>query len=156
MKYISINQRIKNIMEPLNKNILNYYSILLDGTSSSKCVDKKELFVIKLCVEGKPTFHVMSLEEPEECNTEGIKESMDNAVSKMKFNFKQSEKEIGMCSDGAMVNHSVYNLLHDESGEQYLCILCLSHKFELSINDVFGLSVLSNNTEKDYAEFFFF
>ena len=81
---------------------------------------------------------------------------MDNAVSKMKFNFKRSEKKIGMCSDGAMVNRLVYNLLHDEFGEQYLCILCLSHKFELSINDVFGLSVLSNNTEKDYAEFFFF
>ena len=75
----------------------------------------------------------MSLEELKDCNAEGIKESMDNAVSKMKFNFKQSEKEIGMCSDGAMVNRSVYNLLHDEFGEQYLCILCLSHKFELSM-----------------------
>ena len=61
-----------------------------------------------------------------------------------------------MCSDGAMVNRLVYNLLHDEFGEQYLCILCLSRKFELSINDVFGLSVLSNNTEKDYADFIFF
>ena len=123
MKYISISQRIKNIMEPLNKNILNYYSVLFDGVSSSKCVDEKKLFVIKLCVEGKPIFHVMSLEEPEECNAEGIKESMDNAVSKMKFNFKRSEKEIGMCSDGAMVNRSVYNLLRDEFGEQYLCDL---------------------------------
>ena len=37
------------------------------------------------------------IEEPDECNTEGIKESMDNAVSKVKFNFKWSEKEIGMC-----------------------------------------------------------
>ena len=49
----------------------------------------------------------MSLEEPEECNAEGIKESMDNAVSKMKFNFKWSVKEIGMCSDGTMVNRLV-------------------------------------------------
>ena len=98
----------------------------------------------------------MSLEEPEECNAEGIKESVDNAVSKMKFNFKRSEKEIGMCSDGAMVNRSVYNLLRDEFGEQYLCILCPSHKFELSINDAFGSSVLSNNTEKDYVEIYYF
>ena len=60
----------------------------------------------------------MSFEEPKECNTEGIKESMGK----------------GMCSDGAMVNRSVYNLLHNEFGEQYLCILCMSHKFELSIN----------------------
>ena len=98
----------------------------------------------------------MSIEEPDECNTEGIKESMDNAVSKMKFNFKWSEKEIGMCSDGAMVNCSVYNLLRDEFGEQYLCILCLSHLFELSINDAFDSSVLSNNTEKDYIEIYYF
>ena len=98
----------------------------------------------------------MSIEEPDECNTEGIKESMDNAVSKMKFNFKWSEKEIGMCSDGAMVNCSVCNLLRDEFGEQYLCILCLSHIFELSINDAFDSSVLSNNAEKDYIEIFFF
>ena len=119
MKYISISQRLKNIMEPLNENILNYYSVLFDDASSTKGVDEKELFVIKLCVEGKPIFQVMSLEEPEEWNAEGIKESMDNAVSKMKFNFKQSEKEIEMCSDGAMVNRLVYNLLHDEFGQQY-------------------------------------
>ena len=80
MKYISISQRIKNIMEPLNENILNYYSILFDGASSSKCVDEKELFVIKLCVANKPIFDVMPLEEPKDCNSEGIKESMDNAV----------------------------------------------------------------------------
>ena len=94
----------------------------------------------------------MSLEEPEECNAEGIKESMENAVTRMKFNFKWSEKEIGMCSDGTMVSCLVYNLLLDEFGEQYSCILCLSHKFELLINDVFGSSFLSNITGKDYIE----
>ena len=67
----------------------------------------------------------MSLEELKDCNAEGIKESMDNAVSKMKFNFKWSEKVTGICSEGAMVDCSVYNLLHDEFGEQYLCILCV-------------------------------
>ena len=98
----------------------------------------------------------MSLKEPEECNTERIKESMDNAVSKMKFNFKWSEKEIGMCSDIAMVNRLVYNLLRDEFGEHYLCILCPSQKFERLINDAFGSSVLSNNTEKDYTDIYYF
>ena len=66
------------------------------------------------------------------CSSEGIKESMDNAVSKIKFNFKQSEKELGMCSDGAMVNLLVYNLLRDEFGEQYLWILC--HHINLSFH----------------------
>ena len=61
-----------------------------------------------------------------------------------------------MCSDGTMVNRLVYNLLRDEFGEQYLCILCPSHKFQLSINDAFGSSVLNNNTEKDYIEIYYF
>ena len=96
----------------------------------------------------------MCLEELEECHAEGIKESMGNDVSKMKFNFKWSEKEIGMFSDGAMVNRLVHNLFRDEFGEQYLCVLCPSHKSELSIN-VFGSFVLSNNTEKDYIEIYY-
>ena len=45
MKYMSISQRIKNIMEPLNKNILNYHSVLFHGASSSKCVDKKNFLL---------------------------------------------------------------------------------------------------------------
>ena len=81
MKYISISQRIKNITEPLNKIILNYYTTLFESACSSKYADEKKLFVLQLCDEGKPIFHVMSLKEPEGCNAEGIKESMDNAVS---------------------------------------------------------------------------
>ena len=100
MKYISISQRMTNITEPLNNDILYYYSVLFDGASSSKCVDEKELFVIKMCVDGQPTFNVMSLEEPEECNAEGIKAAMENSISKMNFNFERKDKEIGMCSDG--------------------------------------------------------
>ena len=61
-----------------------------------------------------------------------------------------------MCSDGAMVNRLVYNLLRDEFSEQYLCILCSSHKFEPSINEAFGSSVLSNDTEKDYINIYYF
>ena len=92
------------------------------------------------------------LKSPRSVTLKGLKKSMVNAVSKMKFNFKWSEKEIGMCSDGTMVSCLVYNLLLDEFGEQYSCILCPSHKFELLINDVFGSSFLSNITGKDYIE----
>ena len=95
------------------------------------------------------------LKSPRSVMLKGLKKSMVNAVSKMKFNFKWSEKEIGMCSDIAMVNRLVYNLLRDEFGEHYLCILCPSQKFERLINDAFGSSVLSNNTEKDYIEIYF-
>ena len=57
---------------------MDYYSILFDGASSAKYVDEKEPFIMKTCVQGKPTFNVMSLEEPDECNVDGINEAMKN------------------------------------------------------------------------------
>ena len=100
----------------MNENIVNYYSILFDGASSAKCVDEKELFIMKTCVQGKPAFNVMSLEEPDECNVDGINKAMKNSINKLNFNFESKNKEIGMCSDGAAVNHAVYNQLVDELG----------------------------------------
>ena len=88
---------------------MNYYSILFDGASSEKCVDEKELFILKTCLQGKPTFNVMSLEEPDECNADGINEALKNSFNKLNFNFERKNKEIGMRSDGAAVNHAVYN-----------------------------------------------
>ena len=55
---------MKKITEPLNSNTLNYYSVLFDGGSSAKCVDEKEIFLIKTCEDGLPQFNVMLLEEP--------------------------------------------------------------------------------------------
>ena len=65
-KYISISKRIKNIIEPLNENIYHYYSVLMDGSSSIKILDEKELYIIKTCLGGAPKYEVMSLEEPQE------------------------------------------------------------------------------------------
>ena len=129
---------------------MNYYSILFDGASSAKCVDEKELFIMKTCVQGKPTFNVMSLEEPDECNADGINEAMKNSINKLNFNFERKNKEIGMCSDGAAVNRAVYNQLVDELGPQYLSMFCLSHKFELALNDAFQISKLNENSENSY------
>ena len=103
-----------------------------------------------------PTFNVISLEEPEECNAQGIKQAMENLLSKMNFTFQRKDKEIGMCSDGASVNRAVYNLLVEEFGDDYLLMLCPSHKFELAINDAFGSSLLNNATEDGYTEVYTF
>ena len=81
-KYISISKRIKNITEPLNQNVNHYYSVLMDGSSSVKILDEKELYIIKLCAGGVPKYEAMSLEEPNEANAEGLKESFE------KFDFK--------------------------------------------------------------------
>ena len=156
MKYISLSERFKKITQPLNENIVNYYSILFDRASSAKCVDKKELFIMKTCVQGKPTFNVMSLQEPDECNADGINEAMKNSINKLNFNFERKSKEIGMCSDGAAVNRAVYNQLVDELGPQYLSMFCLSHKFELALNDAFQISKLNENSENSYTDIHYF
>ena len=124
----------------MNENIVNHYSILFDGASSAKCVDKKELVVIKTWLQDKPTFNVISLEEPDECNADGINKAMKNSFNKLNFNFEHKNKEIGMCSEGAAVNHAVYNQLADERGSQYLSMFCLSLKLELALNDAFQIS----------------
>ena len=80
MKYISLSKRFKKIIQPLNKNIVNCYSILFDGASSAKCVDEKELFIVKTCVHGKPTFYVTPLEEPGKRNADSINEAMKNSL----------------------------------------------------------------------------
>ena len=43
-------------------------------------------------MEGNPTFNVMSLEQPKECDTPGIKEAMQNSISKMNFTFLCKKK----------------------------------------------------------------
>ena len=138
-KYIGISKRIKNVTEPLNENILNYYSVLCDGSSSTKIVDEKELYVIKTCVNGKPKFDIMSLEEPEEGNAPGLKVAMEHSHAKMQFSFDRATKEIGMCSDAAAVNVALHKLVKEELGPHYMLMLCPSHKYELAINDAFNL-----------------
>ena len=80
VKYISLSNGMKNFTKLLNSNTLNYYSVLFDGGSSAKCVDEKELFLIKTCEDGLPQFNVMSLEEPKECDAPGIKAAIENCI----------------------------------------------------------------------------
>ena len=87
---------------------------------------------MKICVQGKPTFNVMSLKEPDECNADGTNKAMKNSFNKENCNFEHKNKEISMRSDAATVNCAAYNQLVDELVPQYLSVFCLSHKFELA------------------------
>ena len=127
-KFISLDKRISNITEPLNTGVYNYYSILCDGSSSTKIVDEKELYVIKTCLSGKPNFQVLALEEPDEGNAEGTSNALDNAMSKMEFTFERENKEIGLCSDAASVNFKLWKLLKEDLREQYFLSKCILHR----------------------------
>ena len=154
MKYISLSERFKKITQPLNENIVKYYSIFFDVASSAKCVDEKELFIMKTCAQGKPTFNVVSLEKPDECNADDINEAMKNSFNKL--NFERKNKEIVMCSDRAAVNRAVYNQLVDELGPQYLSMFFLPHRFKLALNDAFQISKLNENSENSYTDVYYF
>ena len=45
---------LKNITEPLNSDTIHYYSVMFDGSSSTKHLDEKELFVMKYCASECP------------------------------------------------------------------------------------------------------
>ena len=71
-----------NIMKPLNDGTMRYYSINNGGSSSAKTMDKKELFIIKTAHKGEVEFNVMSLEEPNKANANGLKDALENSIMK--------------------------------------------------------------------------
>ena len=154
--FIANDKRTKNITEALNSGVFNYYSILCDGSSSTKIVDEKELYIIKTCLNGKPLFQVISLEEPEEGNAEGLQAALENALSKMEFTLSREDKEIGICSDAASVNIKLWKLIKEELGQQYFLSKCISHKFELAVGDAFKGSSLNQTVEQNYIDIYYF
>ena len=153
ISYISKSIVMTEITEPLNNNAINYYSILNDGSSSAKTTHEKEIFLIKTAV--KETFEVMSLEEPKSCDAEGLKESLTVATGRMNFSFPRSQKELGMCSDGASVNAKLHRLVQEELGSHYSLILSPSHKVELAIGDALILSELNSQCQEDVTNVYY-
>ena len=53
LTYLSKSSRIKSITEPINKGKLRYYySVMNDGSSSTKTLGEKELFSMKSAPDG--------------------------------------------------------------------------------------------------------
>ena len=52
LTYLSKSSRIKSITEPINRGKLRYYSVMNDGSSSTKTLDEKELFLMKSVPDG--------------------------------------------------------------------------------------------------------
>ena len=155
VSYLSKSIVLTEITEPLNSNAVNYYSVLNDGSSSAKTNDEKEIFLIKTGATGVPKFEVMSLEEPESCNAEGLQKALTAATGRMDFSFPRSQKELGMCSDGASVNVKLHQLVQEELGEHYTLVLCPSHKVELAIGDAFKVSELNTLCQEDVTNVYY-
>ena len=83
-----------NITKPLNDGTIPYYSIHNDSSSSAKTMDKKELFIIKTAHKGEFKFNIMSLEEPNEANAEGLKPALENSIMNLGLNIKIKEREV--------------------------------------------------------------
>ena len=65
----------ENITDPLNSELRIYFSLLFDGSSSAKTMDEKELYVVKTYDNGKARFDVLALEQPDDANANGLKDS---------------------------------------------------------------------------------
>ena len=109
VSYLSKSIRIKTITEPLNSGDIRYYSVRNDGSSSAKTLDEKELYLLKTAATGESKFSLVSLEEPENTNAEGLKVAMENTFEKLELTIDRREHELGLCSDGATWFFSVWS-----------------------------------------------
>ena len=100
----------ENITKPLNSGDRTYFSLLIDGSSSAKTMDEKELYVFKTCDKDKPRFDVLALEQPDDAGAKDLKESLDNTVEKANLSIDGKTHEIGLGSDGTNTNKVCINL----------------------------------------------
>ena len=54
----------------------------------------KELFIMKTAHMGEMKFHVMSLEEPNEANAEGLKAALETSIMKLGVNIERKNREV--------------------------------------------------------------
>ena len=57
-------------------------------------MDEKELYIMKTAHKGEMKFHVMSLEEPEEANAEGLKAALETSIMKLGVNIERKNREV--------------------------------------------------------------
>ena len=55
---------------------------------------EKELFIIKTAHKGEVKFSIMSLEEPEVANAEGLKLALENSILKLGLNTERKNREV--------------------------------------------------------------
>lgn len=104
---------------------------------------------------GIPEFQLMSLEEPDDADAEGLKKALENSISKLELTVDRKDHELGLCSDGAAVNLSLFEKVKADVGDHYIQTWCPSHRLELAIKDAFTESQLNKSCEKDLSEVYY-
>ena len=156
VSYLAKNIIQEEVTAPLNSGDCTYFSLFYDGSSSAKTMDEKEVYVIKTCKEGKASFQVISLEEPEATNAAGLKKALDRSLKKLNFQFDRKNRQIGNGSDGASVNTALFALEKEELGDHLIKGWCANHKCELALHDSFRISKLNTECEDILSNIFYF
>lgn len=68
--------------------------VIIYGLSSAKTMDKQELFMMKAAHTGEIKFHIMSLEESDETNAEGLKALLENCIMTLGLLIKRKYREV--------------------------------------------------------------
>ena len=97
----------------------------------------------------------MTVEEPEDADADGLKVAMENSFKKLEIEVDRKENEIGLCSDGAAVNHSLFEKVKAEMGDHYVKVWCPSHRIELAVRDAFKENEFNNVCEKDQSNIYY-
>ena len=157
MTYLSNSLLRENFIKPLNEGRKLYFSLLYDGSSSTKINDEKELYIIKTCRYRLPHFNVLSLQQPDDTKTAGLHVALQNSIESAKFTFDRKNGEDGVGSDGASANKSLYWLGKGSVGDHLTFAWCLSHEVQLALHGAFTGSQLETDAQKQLEnEFYLF
>ena len=138
----------ENVVDPLNDGTRLYFSLLCDGSSSAKTSDEKELYIVKTCNNGQSQFDVLSLQEPDDTGSQGLHEALEKTNDSSNFKFNQSERQVGIGSDGAIPHLALCALEKEAVGDHLVFAWCLSHKLELALKDPLKDKELDKKAQK--------
>ena len=82
--------------------------------------------------------------------------ALQNSIESAKFTFDR-KNQVGVGSDGASANKSLYRLEKTSVGDHLIFAWCISHKVQLALHDAFTGSQLETDAQKQLEnEFYLF
>ena len=79
----------------------------------------KKLFLIKTAPSGIPKFSIMSLEEVEDADTEGLKVALEKSLEKLSLTKERKLQEMGIRTDGAPMNVRMHESVKEKLGKHH-------------------------------------